>query len=92
MGLVPKKADEGKGEGSEDQTLEESLEARALLRGRARHAVGETLAQCSLRYSVRDGASMREVPRIGMASLPLPLAPSARSTSSADTCRRAGTA
>ena len=31
--------------------------------------------QCSLRYSVRDGASMREVPRIGMASLPLPLRP-----------------
>ena len=58
----------------------------------SRHAAGETLAQCSLRYSVRDGASMREVPRIGMASLPLPLAPSARSTSSADTCRRAGTA
>ena len=58
----------------------------------SRHAAGETLAQCSLRYSVRDGASMREVPRIGMASLPLPLAPSARSTSSADTCGRAGTA
>ena len=41
----------------------------------SRHAAGETLAQCSLRYSVRDGASMREVPRIGMASLPLPLRP-----------------